>query len=68
MYIVWSPTQQYYIESLAKTFFISDPTIRITSDYIPPSVDIEMRFTTFDPTNEEATAWEDYFTMRVFSN
>jgi hypothetical protein len=68
MYISWMPTQQIYIDSLTKKFFVGDPTIRITSDYIPPFVDIEMRFTTFDPTNEEATRWEDYFTIRVYSN
>lgn len=66
MYIIWMPTQQIYIESLAKTF---GPEVSIAiANYVPPYVDIEMRFVTSDPSNENSTPVVDYFTMRVYSN
>jgi hypothetical protein len=50
MYILWKPTQQDYI-NLVGTFGTED-SIAI-DNYVPPHLDIDLKFITVDETNEE---------------
>jgi hypothetical protein len=59
--MTYNPTQSSYIDSLVGTFSQAE------GSYIPPSVDIELRFNISDPISK-ASVDPDYVTIRIYGN
>jgi hypothetical protein len=59
--MTYNPTQSSYIDSLVGTFSQAE------GGYIPPSVDIELRFNISDPISK-ASVDPDYVTIRIYGN